>query len=120
MSFTLTSPLDGDAFIAQLFELGDARPCRVFVSEEQCFGIGKYLPLGSIQLKQAENTDASCRMAIRRGEFEWSVPDSATTLDAACKLLDIDAPSENTTEQKRKAYEKARDRVRRTLDSTAS
>jgi hypothetical protein len=71
-ALTLRTPREGDALIARLFRA--SRKCAISVADEKAFAEGASLSLGEIELFSRGDGREELLLAVRRGAFEWTVP----------------------------------------------
>jgi hypothetical protein len=129
MSLTLTSALEADASIAQLFAESKEQICHLTVSEDKCFKTGRSLPLGEISVKlspegisanSSSTKTEKLQTAVRRGEFQWKVPPTDKVRDQMCELINLERPGNDAKGKDKDNYRRELDRLRRTLDNIAS
>ena len=99
----LLSPSQAEPEVAEMFATGSQ--CVLSVSEERAFQ-GGHLPLGTVSLLAAESEDSALTRLVRRGAFDWRLPDLDESVETASGLLDVKKDD--------------RHRVRRALDEVAS
>ena len=81
----LLSPSQAEPQVAEMFKSGEG--CVLSVSEERAFK-SKWLPLGTVSLASTELDDSALTRLVRRGAFEWRLPDLDESIATASKLLD--------------------------------
>ena len=83
----LLSPSQAEPQVAEMFKSGEG--CVLSVSEERAFQ-GGCLPLGTVSLASTEPDDSALTRLVRRGAFEWRLPDLDESVATASKLLDAE------------------------------
>ena len=104
--YVLTPPRDADALIARMFAHG--RSCFVSVREERAFRENGWLGVGHIELDVGDHAPDRLFAAVRRGGFEWKLPELD---DVSAKLSDLLGVAKQ---------EKAAPKVRRALNAMAA
>ena len=111
-TLNLRTPREGDALIARLFRV--CRKCVISVSDEKAFGNGASLNLGEIELFGPRDGQEELLAAVRRGAFEWTVPNVEEAVADLARLLahaDLNRGAERAV---------AADKLRRVLDAIAT
>ena len=85
-SHILTAPREAESLIARIF-CRDRR-CTVRVREDKAFQGAEWLDLGSLTLDSGAATTDQLIGAVRRGAFEWAVPQFDQVRDALTNLYD--------------------------------
>ena len=81
----LLSPSQAEPQVAEMFNSGEE--CALSVSEERAFQ-GGCLPLGAVSLASTRLDDSALTRLVRRGAFEWRLPDLDESIATTSKLLD--------------------------------
>jgi hypothetical protein len=105
-SQSLTTPREADVLIAQMFRRSPT--CVVRVREDKAFEGKNWLSLGTIAIDGGAETAEQLISAVRRGAFEWDIPNVEATRPALAKLLGV------------KDDEKSASKLDRALDAMAS
>jgi hypothetical protein len=104
-TYVLTTPREAGVLIGRLLNVSPS--CVIFVREEKAFKDGGWLHLGEISIHGSSRPD-QLPDAVRRGAFEWKVPDAASAGEKLAALLGL------------KAQEKDAPKIRRALDAIAA
>src|ERR1017187_6406330 len=83
----LTTPREADSLIARMFSRD--RTCLIRVREDRAFKADGWLSFGTITLDSGAETPDQIMGAVRRGAFEWNVPDIQPTREDLAKLLGL-------------------------------
>ena len=83
----LLSPSQAEPGVAEMFSTTGSE-CELLVSEERAFRCG-HLPLGTVSLMAAGVVDATLIERVRRGAFEWRLPDLDKSVKKASELLEV-------------------------------
>lgn len=81
----LTTPREADSLIGRMFKYD--RTCTVLVQEDAAFQGQGWLTLGTITIDGGADTAERLMSAVRRGAFEWAVPNIDSVREALAKLL---------------------------------
>ena len=102
----LTTPKEAEFLLARIFSKG--RKCTVSVREDKAFTPDGWLSMGVIELDTASDTAEHLLAAVRRGAFEWMLPELQTAQNELSQLLSF------------KGHDKEAPKLRRALDSIAT
>lgn len=102
----LTTPREADLLVARVFS--HSRSCEVLVQEERAFLGAEWLSLGSLALDNGIGGAEQVLGAVKRGAFEWQLPELGETRARLCKLIGINDE------------DKWAPKIRRALDAVAA
>lgn len=103
--FVLTTPREADLMLARLFKTHPE--CILEAREDKAFVQDGWLGLGKLSVDQADASPDTLLAAVRRGAFEWQVPELASTQAKLGDLLGVKEPSKSS-------------KIRRALDAIAA
>jgi len=102
----LTTPREADELVARMF--GSGCSCSISVREEKAFKDDGWLSLGNIRLDAGELDANHLSMAVKRGAFEWKLPELEEAQTELADLLGL------------KEQQKDSPKLRRALDAVAA
>jgi hypothetical protein len=111
-TLNLRTPRECDVLIARLFRV--SRKCIISVADEKAFREGNQLSLGEVELFGRGDGQDEVLAAVRRGAFEWTVPNVA---EAEPRLAESLAHSQLKNDAEKSA---AAEKLRRVLDGIAT
>ncbi|WP_344693654.1 hypothetical protein [Sphingomonas cynarae] len=99
MTLKLTTPREAESLIARMFLAGG--PCSVEVREDKAFGDRGWLNLGQINLFTANGTNDQMECGVRRGSFDWDVPELSVVKSELAILLNVAVDTKNEPKLRR-------------------
>lgn len=120
MTYKLSTPTEADKLVARLFAAAGGRTCHLLAHEDRCFSDDHGFGLGTIFLKATQSSEAAALNAVRRGIYEWELPNIADATASLQQLLGAKKPAASAEKKATTAYLKAADRIDRALDNLAS
>jgi hypothetical protein len=116
--YELLSPTDASKLLAHLF-VGSGR-CTLEATEDEAFGARGRLSLGEIKCDGDRGDSNEMFEAVTKGRLEWLAVTKEAAEAQLLALLDIRAPEEGARKDKKDAYSRDLDRVRRILNAVGA
>jgi len=111
-TFILASPREADELIARLFQNG--RNARLSAREDMAFKDNEWFDFGQIVLFPLTEAAEDVTLAVKRGQYEWKLPDADVAKAALEKILVGPTPNTSPADKARREG-----KLRRSLDGMA-